>query len=176
MLEIRAMARELKPLGSRNLSAAVALGKHYRDLNQPEEAESICRDILEVEPDNDDALRTLGLALTDRFPSAWTILFDEACATFARITVEFERLYYTGVAWERYAKAQLEAGRTHNAIHAFEEAIVHFERADKLASPDDPSPILQYNRCVRALTTHPEIVRAEPPPQECESDYGFGDY
>ena len=60
------MARELKPLGARNLETAITLAKHYRDLNQPEEAESICRDILAMAPDNDDAWRTLGLALTDR--------------------------------------------------------------------------------------------------------------
>ena len=31
---------------------AVAKAKQYRVLNQPAEAESICRDILEVEPEN----------------------------------------------------------------------------------------------------------------------------
>src|SRR5256885_925113 len=115
------MVWELKPLGTRNLSAAVTLAKHYRDLNAPEEAESICRDIIAVSPDNDDAWRTLGLAMTDRFPTAWMTLFDEACAAFAKLRSEYERMYYTAIAWERYAKAQLEAGRAHNAIHAFEE-------------------------------------------------------
>jgi tetratricopeptide (TPR) repeat protein len=158
------MGWELKPLRARNLAAAVSLAKHYRDLNQPEEAESICRDILAVAPDNDDALRTLGLALTDQFPSSWMTLFDEASAVFAKLSLEFERIYYVGIAWERYAKAQLSQGRVENAIHAFEEAIQRFEAADKLASPDDPAPILHYNRCVRALTTHPEIVRASLAP------------
>src|SRR5678816_3255822 len=101
------MGWELEPLRARNLAAAVSLAKHYRDLNQPEEAESICRDILAVAPDNDDALRTLGLALTDQFPSSWMTLFDEACAAFAKLRSEYERVYYTGIAWERYAKAQL---------------------------------------------------------------------
>lgn len=166
------MGWELKPLRARNLAAAVSLAKHYRDLNQPEEAESICRDILGVAPDNDDALRTLGLALTDQFPVAWMTLFDEACAVFAKLSVEYERVYYTGVAWERYAKAQLAQGRANNAIHAFEEAIQRFEAADKLASPDDPAPVLHYNRCVRALTSHPEIVRASLAPPGPEYELG----
>jgi len=166
------MRRELKPLGTRNLATAVTLAKHYRDLNQPEEAESICRDILVVAPENDDALRTLGLAMTDRFPSAWMTLFDDACAAFAKLKSDYERVYYTGVAWERYAKAQLEAGRAHNAIHAFEEAITRFEQADKLCSPDDPLPVLHYNRCVRALTQHPEILRASLVPHEPEFEFG----
>jgi hypothetical protein len=167
------MAWELKPLGARNLSAAVTLAKHYRDLNQPEEAESICRDILAVAPADEAALRTLGLALTDQFPSAWLTHFDEACAVFAKLASEYERLYYTAIAWERYAKAQLVAGRAHNAIHAFEEAIQRFEAADAIGSPDDPAPILHYNRCVRALTTNAELVRASLVPTE--PPYEFGD-
>jgi tetratricopeptide (TPR) repeat protein len=167
------MAWELKPLGARNLSAAVTLAKHYRDLNQPEEAESICRDIIGVSPDNDDAWRTLGLALTDQFPAAWMTLFDDACAAFGKLRSEYERTYYTGITWERYAKAQLVAGRAHNAIHAFEEAIGLFEKADKLGSPDDPASTLHYNRCVRALTTDPELVRVSQAPRGPE--YEFGD-
>jgi tetratricopeptide (TPR) repeat protein len=167
------MAWELKPLGARNLAAAVALAKHYRDLNEPEEAESICRDILEVSPDNDEAWRTLGLALTDQFPVAWMTLFDAACSAFAKLRSEYERVYYTAITWERFAKAQLVAGRAQNAIHAFEEALGLFEKADKLGTPDDPAPILHYNRCVRALTTEPELVRASQAPHGPE--YEFGD-
>lgn len=166
------MALELKPLRARNLAAAVNLAKHYRDLNQPEEAESICRDILAVEPENEDALRILGLALTDRFPAAWMTLFDEACACFGRLRSPYEQAYYTAIAWERFAKAQVEAGRAHNAVHAFEEAITRFEAADKLGSPDDPAPILHYNRCVRALLDNPSLREAvsEPHPH-----YDLGD-
>jgi tetratricopeptide (TPR) repeat protein len=167
------MARELKPLRARNLSAAVTLAKHYRDLNQPDEAESICRDILDVAPDNDDAWRTLGLALTDQFPTSWMTLFDDACAAFAKLKSEYDRMYYTGIAWERYAKAQLAHGRARNAIHAFEEAIERFEQADRLGSPDDPAPILHHNRCVRALTTDPELARVSM--ASAGPDYEFGD-
>jgi tetratricopeptide (TPR) repeat protein len=163
----------LKPLAEKNLDAAVALAKHYRDLNAPDDAESICRDVLAVSPENVEALRTLGLALTDRFPTAWMTLFDEACAAFARLPSEFERVYYTAVAWERYAKAQLEAGREHNAIHAFEEALGRFEQAEQLAPKDDPAPVLHYNRCVRALTTHPDLVRASAAPES--RGYELGD-
>jgi tetratricopeptide (TPR) repeat protein len=167
------MAWELKPLVARNLQAAVRLAQHYRDLNQPEEAESICRDVIAVEPENEEAWRTLGLALTDRFPTAWMSLFDDACAAFAKMKSEYERTYYAGIAWERYAKAQLEAGRAHNALHAFEEAMARFEQAETLGPKDEPAPILHYNRCVRAITEHPELVRASLVPHEPK--YEFGD-
>ncbi len=166
------MTWELRPLAAKNLEAAVALATHYRDLNQPEEAESICRDVLAVAPDNQHAWRTLGLALTDRFPSAWMTLFDEACAAFGKLSSEYERVYYTGIAWERYAKAQLEAGRDHNAIHAFEEALSRFLEAERLGPKDEPAPILHYNRCVRALTTHPDLVRASNVPHGPKYELG----
>jgi tetratricopeptide (TPR) repeat protein len=159
------MTYELKRLADKNLGAAIELAKHYRDLNQPEEAESICRDVLDVAPENVDALRTLGLALTDRFPTAWVTLFDEACTTFKKLPSEYERVYYVGIAWERYAKAQVVAGRAHNAIHAFETAMAKFEEAAPLAAKDEPAPILHYNRCVRALTTDPELTRASHIPE-----------
>ncbi|HVH45716.1 MAG TPA: hypothetical protein VM925_25355 [Labilithrix sp.] len=159
------MGWELKRLDARNLEAAVALAKHYRALNQPEDAESICRDVLEVAPENQDALSTLGLALTDQFPTSWMMLFDDACATFAKLRSEYDRVYYTAIAWERYAKAQLVAGHANNARHAFEQAIDRFERADWLGSPDDPIAILHYNRCVRALESNTEIARASLVPE-----------
>jgi len=167
------MSLELKKLEDKNLEAAIGLAKHYRDLNQPEEAESICRDVLAVAPDSVDALRTLGLALTDRFSSEWVSLFDEACATFKKLPSDYERVYYVGIAWERFAKAQLEAGRAHNAIHAFEEALARFEEASALAKKDDPAPILHYNRCVRALTTNPALTAASAVPHQPK--YEFGD-
>ena len=167
------MGWNLKRLADKNLGAAIALAKHYRDLNQPEEAESICRDVLEVAPKDVDALRTLGLALTDRFSSEWMSLFEDACAAFEQLPSEYERIYYVGIAWERFAKAQLEAGRAHNAIHAFEEAMARFEAAATHATKDDPAPILHYNRCVRALTTHPELTRASHVPHAPK--YEFGD-
>ena len=167
------MTWELKKLGAKNLAAAITLAKHYRDLNQPEEAESICRDVLDMAPDNEEAWRTLGLALTDRFPTAWMSLFDEACAAFEKLSSPYERVYYTGIAWERFAKAQLLAGRTHNAMHAFEEALGRFDEAERCAQKEEPAPILHYNHCVRALTTHPELVRASEAPNQ--PHYEFGD-
>lgn len=167
------MSYELKPLTARNLDAAVTLAKHYRDLNQPEEAESICRDVLAVAPTNEEAWRTLGLALTDRFPTAWMTLFDEACHAFAKLGGEYERMYHTAIAWERFAMAQVRAGRAHNAIHAFEQALERFEKAEQLGPKDDPHPIVHYNRCVRALTTNADLVRASAIPQE--PPYELGD-
>ena len=167
------MGWELKRLADKNLGAAIVLAAHYRNLNEPEQAESICRDVLAVAPENVDALRTLGLALTDRFPTCWMTLFDEACATFRKLPSDYERTYYLGIAWERYALAQAAGGRSRNAINAFEDAMELFEKAQELAAKDDPLPILHYNRCVRAVTNSAELTREVEASDEPR--YEFGD-
>ena len=123
----------LKSLGARDLEAALAKAEQYRALNEPEEAESICRDILAVSSDHQLALRTLGLALTDRFDKNWTSCFDESLTVFKKLKSEYEVVYYSGVAWERCAKAQLENGQVRNAAHSFERALEQFESAEKIS-------------------------------------------
>jgi tetratricopeptide (TPR) repeat protein len=160
------MTLALKRLTTQNLEAALAKASTYRDLNQPEEAESICRDVLDVDPDNQHALRVLGLALTDRFGSAWVGLFEEATEVFERLATEYERVYYGGIAWERSAKAHLERNEAHSAVTSLEHAMALFERAEELGPKDSPDPILRYNRCVRLLTTHPQLIAAARDPRE----------
>src|SRR5215469_9588980 len=58
---------QLKRISTDAIEEAVAKAELYRSLNEPEEAESICRDILAIEPNHQLAARLLGLALTDQF-------------------------------------------------------------------------------------------------------------
>src|SRR5437870_8902403 len=60
------MGHQLKSISKAGIPEALAKVELYRYLNEPEEAESICRDILAVEPRHQLALRLLGLALTDQ--------------------------------------------------------------------------------------------------------------
>ena len=61
------MEYKLKQISTSGIPEAIAKAELYRSLNEPEEAESICRDILAIEPQHQLALRLLGLALTDQF-------------------------------------------------------------------------------------------------------------
>jgi len=47
---------ELKPISSAGVPRAIAKAERYRLLNEPEEAESICLDILQVDADNQEVL------------------------------------------------------------------------------------------------------------------------
>jgi len=155
---------ELKRLPGNSVEQALIKADHYRELNQPEEAESICRDVLAVRANHDGALKLLGLALTDQMHTAWTRVFDEVLDIFGRLATEYERVYYAGIAHERYAKAQLEQGHAHNATVSFETALDLYARAEQIAPPEAlADPILRWNRCVRMLTTHPDLREASGP-------------
>ena len=163
---------ELKRLSAKDLGTALEKAGIYRDLNQPEEAESICRDILEVEPKNEKALRILGLALTDRFVETRVGVFEEALKVFASLPSEYERVYYTGVAWERLGKAQLARNEGHNALAAIEHALEAFEKSETLAPASSPDPILRWNRCVRLLHSHPLLKQAFDAPHSRQPHLG----
>src|SRR3954469_16873573 len=101
------MERQLKEISKNGIAEALAKVQHYRYLNQAEEAESICRDILTVDPENQMALRQLGLAITDQFRGAISDGFSEAQTCFEKLSSPYERAYYLGILFERRAKAQM---------------------------------------------------------------------
>src|SRR3989442_3020856 len=80
-----AMTFDLKPLSPDAVPRALAKAERYRLLNEPGEAESICRDALQADPDNQDALVMLLLALTEQFEGEAATAVDDACHCAARI-------------------------------------------------------------------------------------------
>src|SRR2546425_10402334 len=97
----------LKPLSKDSISAALEKAMRYRLLNEPAEAESICLDILRAEPDNQQALVLLILALSDRISTGYAVGDSPAQEFLARLHDEYERAYYSGILCERRAKAYL---------------------------------------------------------------------
>src|SRR2546427_12450440 len=101
------MELQLKPISKGGIQAAISKAEVYRYLNEPGEAESICRDILAGDPENQAALRLLGLAITDQFTGEMSDRYSEAERVFRRLTNEYERVYHLGILQERKGKAQL---------------------------------------------------------------------
>jgi hypothetical protein len=148
------MQHQLKPISPNGIKQALAKVTHYRYLNQAEEAESICLDILAVEPENQAALKALGLVITDQFTGGAKDRFQDAKQTFARLTDEYERTYYTGIAHERRAKAQLHKGHMpHTLLALFEEAMKNFEQAEKIRPAGNDDAVLRWNRCARLISS-----------------------
>ena len=144
------MERQLKAISKNGITEALAKVQHYRYLNQAEEAESICRDILAVDPENQMALRQLGLAITDQFKGVLADGFHEAQTCFEKLSSPYERAYYQGILHERRAKAQLRVGHTaHSLMASFENAMCSFEEAEKIRPRGNDDALLRWNRCLR---------------------------
>jgi tetratricopeptide (TPR) repeat protein len=154
--------RQFKMIRKSSIAEALAKAKHYRYLNQGEEAESICRDILVVDPENQMAVRLLGLAITDQFLGATSDRHQEAQDCFEKLTSPYERSYYTGILYERRAKAQMRAGHlAHSLIASFEKAMQCFEEAEKVRPAGNDDSLLRWNRCQRLLESIPEPSREQ---------------
>jgi hypothetical protein len=146
------MEYTLKRIHADGIETAVQKADKYRELNQPEEAESICRDVLAVDPDHQLALRVLGLALTDRFGEAPGARYAEAQEVFGRLRDPYERAFYAGLASEREGKAQL-ARRVgvRSVLPLFEQALARYAEAETLRPPGNDDAVLRWNSCVRRL-------------------------
>jgi len=148
------MNYQLKSISKAGIPEALAKAELYRYLNEPEESESICRDILAVDPKQQLALRLLGLAITDQFTGEAGDRCREAEDVFSRLNDRFEQLYYTGLLKERRAKAQLRAGHMpHTIFPLLERALELFGEAEKIRPAGNDDAILRWNRCVRLLQT-----------------------
>ncbi len=146
------MDLQLKPISKAGIPAAISKIEVYRYLNEPGEAESICRDILAIEPDHQEALRLLGLSITDQFTGNASDRYVEARDIFQKLGDPYQKIYHLGLLDERKAKAQLKAGvPPHTVLPTFEGAMDYFQQASNIRPADNDDAILRWNRCVRLL-------------------------
>lgn len=153
---------ELKPLHKEAVPRALEKAERYRLLNEPAEAESICLDILRIEPENQQALVMLLLSLTDQFEGPGSDVRN-VLEVLGRITGEYERAYYRGIIFERRGRAVIGHGGPHSRYIAYDlisEAMKSFERAEALRPSGNDDAILRWNTCARMLKTHPELESA----------------
>ena len=158
----------LKPISRESLQGALAKAERYRLLNEPHEAESVCRDILEVDPTNRDARISLILALTDEIPQEMDA-FAGATGEISALEAAYDRAYYSGIAWERRAKARHDAGRLGSSGSVYDwivKALGLFEEAERLRPSGNDDAILRWNACVRFLERHKELTAKTEEVQE----------
>jgi hypothetical protein len=145
---------ELKPLSKEAIPAALEKAERYRLLNEPAEAESICLDVLKADPENQEAIVTLLLAVTDRFEKGYGVSDTQAKELLSRIKAEYERNYYAGIFNERRAKAKLRQGTPDcrfQAYDLFREAMSWFETAEAIRPPGNDDAVLRWNTCARII-------------------------
>ena len=149
----------LKPISHDSIETALAKAERYRLLNEPNEAESICRDILEIDPANRQARISLVLALTDAIPQE-SGAFANALTAISGLEAEYDRAYYSGIAWERRAKAYYDADGPGSSGYLYDwivKALNLFEEAEHLRPAGNDDAILRWNTCVRFLDRHKQL-------------------
>ncbi len=155
---------DLKPLHHAAIPAALDKAMRYRLLNEPGEAESICHDVLRVEPDNQQALVILLLALTDRFGKGYAVGVTRAQEVLPRLRDAYERAYYSGILSERRAKAQLQQGGPGTGFSAYgllREAMGWYEKAEALRPSGNDDALLRWNACARIIMENKLTARTE---------------
>jgi len=165
---------ELKPISKDAIPQALERAMRYRLLNDPWQAESICRDILQAEPDNHQAKITLILSITDQFDGRYRGYPSEAMELISRLEDSYERLYYQGLIYERQASAAMKRGVPRSKYIAYEllrKAMGFYQKAEKSRPDKNEESLLRWNACVRMINKH----QLEPAPDDKEEIQPFLD-
>lgn len=155
---------ELKLIHKESVPVALEKAHRYRLLNEPMEAESICLDILKVDPKNQQAIVTLILALSDQFSVTTRQTYKRAKELVDSLEDNYDRIYYSGIIQERRAKASYrpgKAGSGHVAYQWLQHAMECYEAAAAISPADNDDAILRWNTCVRIIERHPDIKAEE---------------
>jgi hypothetical protein len=159
---------ELKKLTPEGIERALGKVERYRLLNEPAEAESICRDVLDVDPANQEALVSLILSLTDQFGHEAQGAVGEAQALTARLNDAYDRAYYSGIICERRAAALLRRrtpGSDPVVYDWYRQAMKSYEEAERIRPEGNDDPLVRWNTCARSIVRHRLRPATSPPEQ-----------
>lgn len=151
----------LKRISAKSTGQALDRAERYRLLNEPQDAESICLDVLEQNPGDERARVILLLSLTDQFDSRLGDASNLAMAARAELTDPYARAYYEGIICERMAKAHIRRGGPHSGYMAYDllaKAMEFYAQAETIRPPDNDEAILRWNSCVRILRSRSDLV------------------
>jgi hypothetical protein len=154
---------DIKPIRLESVAHSLEMARRYRLLNEPMQAESICLDILALEPDNEAARIELVLTMSDQFAGTRkSPRRADIMAHIDKLSDEYSKHYYRGLVYEREGLGFLDRG--HAATFAYDglrDAMDCYERAEQLRPPGNDDAILRWNACVRAI----QREQLKPPPQ-----------
>jgi len=152
--------RQLKKITREGVAAALLKAHRYRVLNDSAAAESICLDVLMVEPENVEAIVMHVLAITDQFDAGRAEDLKRAEAAVSELADSYKNAYYRGIICERWAKSVLKRGVPRGEEMAFDwidRAFKQYAIADSLKALGNDEAILRWNACVRLLAANPKV-------------------
>ncbi len=161
---------DLKRISPESIPRALELAQRYRLLNEPEQAASICDDILAIDPGNKEARHALFLATTEQFSHSHGPKLEDADRIVAQMETDYERAYYGGMARERWARSKLQQGSHTSFVgDLVRKAIELYEQAERLRPAGNDDALLRWNACARLMKRVPGLAA------ERESFHDFGD-
>jgi hypothetical protein len=149
---------ELKPISREAIPEALSKVERYRLLNEPWQAESICLDVLAIEPGHQQAWTMLLLSLTDQFGKG--ISRSKAREILPHLENDYDKAYFAGIICERWADSLLRQGAPGAGFMAYQslrEAMEHYEQAEAVRPPGNDDALLRWNTCARLLMRNPEL-------------------
>ena len=159
-----------RKISREGVPAALEKAQRYRLLNEPQAAESICLDILAVDPGNQQARILQILAVSDQLRDELSTGMRRARELLAGVDDEYRRRYYDGIICERFAMAKLRQGAPGTEESVYEwlrKAMDAYEQAQAMRPPGNDEAILRWNTCARILarnpTLHPSVAEAYEP-------------
>jgi hypothetical protein len=145
---------EVKPISKEGIPNALEKATRYRLLNDPWQAESICRDILRADPGNQEAVMTLILATTDQFQEEHHASLPQVLELVTKLDDEYQAEYCRGLIHERKATAAMKRASPRAGFIAYEhlrKAMEHYTHAEKIRPATVEDAILRWNSCVRMI-------------------------
>lgn len=155
---------DLKTISPAAVPQSLERVERYRLLNEPAVAESICLDILRVDPDNQKAAVMLILALTDQFVENPALNAARVLELVPKLESEYDRTYYSGIVYERQGKARLKREYPGAGFDAYElllEAMHWFEKAEPIRPEANEDAVIRWNNCARLIDSHGLAARPQ---------------
>ncbi len=147
------MDLSLHQIHADSIDLALDKARQYRSLLEPEIAESICLDILNIDPDNQSALVLYVLALSDQISTSGSRSpFHAIDAAIEKLQSDYHQHYYTGIVHERRARFMLTQPMSRAfAYDFFIKALDCYQQAEASRPAHNDEAILRWNSCVRTI-------------------------
>ena len=162
---------DFKNLESADLDAALAAAQASWAELRAEETESICLDILELDPNHRSTLDLLLRCRIELLKKGLPQSVARAQELIPQLDSDFDQAFYSGMIREAQARYLLEKrGRATSGVAYswFRHAMDDFAAASNLDA-GRVEPKLHWNACLRTLENNPQCV---PPPEDGE-DHGI---
>jgi len=159
----------LKELTPAEIPDALERAAHYREIDESAQAESICHDVLLVDPANQRAHVLLLQTLCDRFGRGYRVDFLQALEILPQIEDPYSRAFYAGFICDHKAHALLcdpENGCRYDAYEYLSEAMECYEKAENLRPGGCSEARQRWNACARIISAnHLEPWPVQPNPE-----------